>query len=193
VSKRPLAILLLALVLLGFSACGSSSNAAITVNGTSLSHDVFLKDLKAIAPSADVIFQFPAKGASKSAYSAEYVTGVANYELFDIVMTKELDKRGLTVAKTDIDQQRESLQQYSLTPGAETFFSEFFARLQILSTEPEFVVDGQPNADAVISALTENVKVTMSPRYGSWDAKTRAFVPPPGSKKTATSTTQTSV
>jgi hypothetical protein len=190
VPKRLLALLLFALVLLGSSACTSSTNAAITVNGTALSHDAFFKDLKAIAGSANTIFGFPAAGASKSAYSTEYVTGVANYEVFKIVMAKELTKRHLKVVAADLAQQRTSLKQYALSSGAETFFSEFFARLQVLASQPEF----QGNADAVISALTANVDVQVSPRYGSWDPKTRAFVPPPGSIKTSvTSTTQTSI
>jgi hypothetical protein len=93
-------------------------------------------------------------------------------------MREALENEGAKVTQSDLATTRKSLQPALEGMGADA--ADQLVRLQASLNKLVDVTGSEADARAAIEKVAENADVTITPRFGTWNAKNLAVCPPSG-------------
>jgi hypothetical protein len=160
-----------------------SSPTALTVNSQQVSEQTLTSELRGFSGSS-----FFADNYRQSALTFRTTPGAVNsvagaqwvaFRVGEALMHDALANEGAKVTQSDLDESRKSLQG-SILEGMGSDASDQLVRLQASLNKLVDVTGSEADAQAAIEKVARNADVTISPRFGTWNAKRLAVCPPSG-------------
>jgi hypothetical protein len=191
VLNRRLASLLAAVTVAGLAATGcAEQSAAVRVDDRSVSRsdfedalDLFYEndELRGLLFQNTTQDQLRTEDGPRDAYTQEFVGALARTYIEFLVVEHTLESEGIELTDADRQAVEDQLDQ-RLTGGIDalpetqrTQVVDGFAGLDKLRAEL-----GDEQFNVVIGEVVDEVDITVSSRYGSWDDEEFTVTPPPG-------------
>jgi hypothetical protein len=159
-----------------------SSPTALTINSQQVSEQTLTSELRAFSDSSLFANNYQQSGltfrttpgAVNSVAGAQWVA----FRVGEALMREALENEGAKVTQSDLDATRKSLR--SALDGMGSAAADQLVRLQASFNKLVDVTGSEADARAALEKVAENADVTISPRFGAWNAKRLAVCPPSG-------------